>query len=579
MKSCNDHSNDDENKEKESCNYSHDPNYLSRKRQISTSSFDMEQERGLNPAPIENTKEINQLKIPKKPRHTFSSACNHHFNEASGKVRSGKRLNELQVNESKMKAGTQNVAKRIHDETNNTQHKLTNCDDKIKVITRDPHSVVASGDKSHPITSISSYNDIKPHSDEIRTLEDAIRHNKTLQHHINTLGGHHTSPYLEIEVGEHLPLMSSSEMCPDVRRDFQSTTLPLDHVSLNSMNPFSSSLLPTPSTNVLLNNLTRSSDHLLLLSTMQNISRLTAVEGFASNPFAHHLLAQDMMPTPSMSRISLPFGSPFRHTYGPPCPETLALLNANQPSIIQFWLERINNSHRIPIPHSIVANEESHSNLIPTQVLRFNDTIDSVAVSNRTRQNSNSSESVSFATLRTLQHLFGTESIGAGVPQCLPFVVALPDDTRKLSSLQVLLRQQIEFFSASEDDLLSHARGRNKPISLKQVGIRCKHCASLTMNCRKKGSMYFPFTLLGIYQAAQNMASTHFLQENDNENHSQVKLMMIQCMRRKSMLGSGKEFWSDAARNVGLLDTTLGIRFIRDLVAGSEGTHLECILR
>ena len=126
---------------------------------------------------------------------------------------------------------------------------------------------------------------------------------------------------------------------------------------------------------------------------------------------------------------------------------------------------------------------------------------------------------------------------------------------------------------------MSHARGRNKPISLKQVGIRCKHCASLTMSCRKKGSVYFPFTLLGIYQAAQNMASTHFLQENDNENHSQVRLMMIQCMRRKSMLGSGKEFWADAARNVGLLDTTLGIRFIRDLVADSERTHLECILR
>jgi hypothetical protein len=216
-----------------------------------------------------------------------------------------------------------------------------------------------------------------------------------------------------------------------------------------------------------------------------------------------------------------------------------------------------------------VAYEENLSSLLPSHALGVQDT-NGVQASNITRQDSNGSTPEFLSSCRTLQHMLGAESIGGRVPHCLPFIVALPDDPRKLSSLQVLLRQQIEFFSASEDDVLTHARGRNKPITLKQVGIRCKHCANFTLTRRKKGSVYFPFSLLGIYQAAQNMASTHFIKDNCNENLSEIKLMILQRMGRKSTVGSGKEFWAGAACSQGLLDTDLGIRFIRDLVADNE---------
>jgi hypothetical protein len=573
MKSSNDHSNDIESQEKKVLDNLRDLNDPLRKRQVAKSSFDIEGENGVHPTTTEDNEEINQLQIrySKRRRNSFSTTRTQTHNDMIRGESCGRRLSESHINESKIKANYTG-----------------------KLVARDSHSVATLYNNSPSITPAISYHSLKPHSDEQVSKSDSYRvgvspsiidqhdtnrqtsnidgtigFNENLQHHINTIGVNHTLPYITIEVGEQAPVLSSSENFPEVRR----STSPLDHMVF--------SLPPTPPTltNLVLNHLTRSSDHLLSLLTLQNISRWTAIDPLiASNPFARDLLVQETMQNPSMSRFSLPFGSPFRNIYIPPWFDTLALLNVNEPLILRSWFERLSTSHGIPIPHSIVADEENHSNLITSHASRVQHT-DGVHASNITRQNINGTEPVFISSYRTLQHLLGTESTGIMVPQCLPFTLALPDDTRKLSSLQVLLRQQIEFFSASEDDLLTHARGRNKPITLKQVGIRCRHCANLALKRRKKGSVYFPFTLLGIYQAAQNMASTHFTKDNCNENLSEIKSMITLRLGCKSSVGSGKEFWADAARILGLLDTELGIRFIRDLVADSEQTRHEAALR
>lgn len=87
----------------------------------------------------------------------------------------------------------------------------------------------------------------------------------------------------------------------------------------------------------------------------------------------------------------------------------------------------------------------------------------------------------------------------------LPAMLAQPDDNLKLSSQQVFLRHQIEAFRACEDDIMTHTRGRNKPVAIGQVGIRCRYCSHLQVARRQKGSTYFPASLNGLYQAAQNM--------------------------------------------------------------------------
>lgn len=55
--------------------------------------------------------------------------------------------------------------------------------------------------------------------------------------------------------------------------------------------------------------------------------------------------------------------------------------------------------------------------------------------------------------------------------------LGLEDDKYWLSELQVFLRSNFaEAFGATEEDIAAPMHGRNKPIALGQVGIRCMHC-------------------------------------------------------------------------------------------------------
>jgi hypothetical protein len=57
--------------------------------------------------------------------------------------------------------------------------------------------------------------------------------------------------------------------------------------------------------------------------------------------------------------------------------------------------------------------------------------------------------------------------------------LGLDDDKYWLSELQVYLRSNFaEAFGATEEDIAAPMHGRNKPIALGQVGIRCMHCKS-----------------------------------------------------------------------------------------------------
>jgi hypothetical protein len=149
----------------------------------------------------------------------------------------------------------------------------------------------------------------------------------------------------------------------------------------------------------------------------------------------------------------------------------------------------------------------------------------------------------------------------------LPAIIAFPDDANKLSAFQLLLREQIEVFTADAEDVSTHARGRNRPITLGQVGIRCRHCSEFPVHRRKKGSVYFPFSLIGLYQAAQNMGSAHFSGEGCHTMPDELKKKFVEVLACKSTVGSGKQYWASSAQRLGLLDSDQGIRFIRDLVS------------
>jgi hypothetical protein len=143
---------------------------------------------------------------------------------------------------------------------------------------------------------------------------------------------------------------------------------------------------------------------------------------------------------------------------------------------------------------------------------------------------------------------------------CLPRMLAHPQDSVNLTSHQCFLRHQIEVFEATENDTTAHTRGRNKSVRLGQVGIRCHHCAHLPSAQRQKGSTYFPATMLGLYQAAQNMSSTHLQCGLCSEMNDRTRQEFVNLIPSKNNSSKGgRVYWAEHARLMGLVDTDQGI--------------------
>eukprot|EP00542_Grammatophora_oceanica_P000749 CAMPEP_0194069964 /NCGR_PEP_ID=MMETSP0009_2-20130614/87923_1 /TAXON_ID=210454 /ORGANISM="Grammatophora oceanica, Strain CCMP 410" /LENGTH=167 /DNA_ID=CAMNT_0038723193 /DNA_START=36 /DNA_END=539 /DNA_ORIENTATION=- len=143
-------------------------------------------------------------------------------------------------------------------------------------------------------------------------------------------------------------------------------------------------------------------------------------------------------------------------------------------------------------------------------------------------------------------------------------------DDDSLSDYQCLVRKQIELFEAAPADVASNAQGRNKPIVLGQVGIRCRHCSKIPPRHRTRGAVYYPSKALGLYQAAQNMASAHLC------SHCQLipdslRQELVVLRDRKSSAGGGKQYWADAVRALGVIEEDNVLHFEKRKEDGEEG--------
>lgn len=85
-----------------------------------------------------------------------------------------------------------------------------------------------------------------------------------------------------------------------------------------------------------------------------------------------------------------------------------------------------------------------------------------------------------------------------------PIQLYMTCDDERLSAYHALARKHIDFFEANKDDISTNARGRNRPIVLGQVGIRCRHCSHLPPRRRQRAAMYYPFKLDLLYQYVQS---------------------------------------------------------------------------
>jgi hypothetical protein len=189
----------------------------------------------------------------------------------------------------------------------------------------------------------------------------------------------------------------------------------------------------------------------------------------------------------------------------------------------------------------------------------------------------NGEENGSFRLAQSLQSVKGlstasSQTLDRADQNQTKLFLYIPDDNVKLNENQIFLRQNIELFRATENDILCLTRGKNKPIVLHQVGIRCCHCSHVPVGRRKKGSTYFPSNLIGLYQAAQNLSVEHLQSGLCTELPPDVRerFAAFASGKRNGVSGAGKKYWAEAGRMMGLIDTDDGIRFASDRVDGKQ---------
>ena len=138
--------------------------------------------------------------------------------------------------------------------------------------------------------------------------------------------------------------------------------------------------------------------------------------------------------------------------------------------------------------------------------------------------------------------------------------MTMETDPVSVSKLQNLARRQIEFFEATEKDVTAGARGRNFPITEGQVGIRCKHCKDEPFQNRGRASCYFPTRYSLIYQTGINMTSTHLLNQC-TKIPQDLRDELLRLKDQRSNAGAGKGYWGKSAKDLGIIETTKGLRF------------------
>lgn len=235
-------------------------------------------------------------------------------------------------------------------------------------------------------------------------------------------------------------------------------------------------------------------------------------------------------------------------------------MNSQTHLLLQLLNQNVNasghhqDSPQLGVPNNEVAQFPSYSeftsdplqNLLSSfpQQLNNGSTTDSQSLLTALLNATPGSSSAETTTMSKM----GQDAYSGTLPLATP-----TDSERKLSDYQVLLRQQLEFFVAQHSDVDSSTQGRRKQVHLGQVGLRCRHCAHLPLRSRERGAVYYPAKLENVYQAAQNMASTHLMESCKNIDVSTRRELQELRDRKHTAMG-GKTQWAEACQEMGLYE-------------------------
>ena len=131
-------------------------------------------------------------------------------------------------------------------------------------------------------------------------------------------------------------------------------------------------------------------------------------------------------------------------------------------------------------------------------------------------------------------------------------------DHEWLSELNCFVRKYcVEAFSASASDVSKTSkRGR---IAIDQVGIRCCFCAHLPLPDKAAAAVSFPTSVAGIYESVKRWQRVHL--EVCREVPAEVQTQLSSLANTNVWVPTTRQYWTDSAKALGLVDTCGGIRF------------------
>ena len=184
-------------------------------------------------------------------------------------------------------------------------------------------------------------------------------------------------------------------------------------------------------------------------------------------------------------------------------------------------------------------------------------------------------------------------SVENGAHLEVPVPLGIPLDKDMLTPLHCFVREHcVQIFTATEEDVNAPSKGKRRPIVIGQVGIRCPHCKgrpiadanksqSQTASSQyhgnssgaERGSVYYPFTIASIYNATMNLLQRHLPYCSCIPAWTLDRYRDLKTDDARS--GTSKQYWIDAARRLGLIDTSAGIRYDPKLVEPSLGAESQ----
>eukprot|EP00986_Skeletonema_menzelii_P013929 scaffold8631_cov145-Skeletonema_menzelii.AAC.4 len=140
------------------------------------------------------------------------------------------------------------------------------------------------------------------------------------------------------------------------------------------------------------------------------------------------------------------------------------------------------------------------------------------------------------------------------------YLLTTEKDKDSLSDRQCYVRSHfVEVFIANKADMAArHSRGAQK-LNEDQIGLRCAYCVKLKPRDRAERAICYPSSISRIYQTVADMQRFHFESCVAIPPKVLAEYKSLKTTRPRGV-GSPQGYWDKSAREIGLVDSTTGIK-------------------